>query len=94
MSCKSHKEDNKKQPEQKGQRPSPTQLISELDSNSDNKLSKNEAKGPLINDFSKIDANNDGFLTAKELENAPMPSPRGQGKRDQGNRPPKQENLN
>jgi len=64
-------------------RPTADQLIKQMDSNGDNKLSKNEIKGPLINIFSEIDINNDNFITKEELQNAPKP-PR--GKRQQTNR--------
>jgi len=39
-----------------------------MDANKDGKLSKNEVKGPIAEDFSKIDANQDGFITREELE--------------------------
>ncbi len=56
-----------------GQAPNVTDLLTQMDTNKDEKLSKPEAKGPLLNDFSKIDKNNDGFLTKEELESAPRP---------------------
>ena len=34
----------------------------------DGKLEKSEVRGPLQNDFERVDRNNDGFLTADELE--------------------------
>lgn len=57
----------------KGERKTADQLITEMDGNSDGKLSKSEVKGPLKNDFSSIDTNNDGFISKQELENAPKP---------------------
>ncbi|NRD19735.1 YHYH protein [Winogradskyella eckloniae] len=54
-------------------RPSVTELIKEMDANTDHKLSKSEVHGPLADDFSKIDTNDDGFLSQEELENAPKP---------------------
>ncbi len=45
-----------------------------MDANKDGKLSKEEAKGPLLNDFAKIDTNSDGFISTEELEKAPKPS--------------------
>ena len=78
ISCRSRQEQSKEQ-EPKGERPSLTQLISEMDSNKDGKLSKDEAKGPLAQEFSTIDTDKDGFLTETELEKAPRPEPRGQG---------------
>ena len=58
---------------QRGERPSASKLIAEMDVNSDGKLSKSEVKGPLLNDFSKVDVNQDGFITLEELQNAPKP---------------------
>ena len=49
------------------------QLLKEMDKNDDGKLSKKEVKGPLKKDFSKIDTDEDGFITEKELEDAPKP---------------------
>jgi Ca2+-binding EF-hand superfamily protein len=49
-----------------------------MDANGDGKLSKKEVKGPLQRDFAKVDTNEDGFITEKELENAPKPE-RGRG---------------
>ncbi|MBU2918200.1 EF-hand domain-containing protein [Psychrosphaera sp. F3M07] len=47
-------------------------LLSQLDSDNDGKLSKEEVmaskNSTLISNFSKIDANNDGSLSKKELE--------------------------
>jgi len=94
LSCKSTSdrgpESNSQRPEKKerheggkgerGQRPSASQIISEMDANSDGKLSESEVKGPIKNDFSKIDTDGDGFLTEEELENAPKPE-RGGGQR-------------
>ena len=79
ISCKSNQKQNDKQQEPDEQRPSATQMISELDSDNDQKISESEAQGPLANDFSKIDANNDGFLTEDELEKAPRPEQRNRG---------------
>lgn len=64
-----------------GQPPGIDQLLSEMDSDGDGKLSKSEAQGPIANDFNKIDQNSDGFITRSELENAPKPS------RESGNGP-------
>ena len=54
-------------------------LLSEMDTNKDNKLSKSEIKGPLKNDFSKADLNKDGFITKEEFDK--MPKPKGKGPR-------------
>lgn len=77
LSCKPN---NKKiQENNKEQRPSTTQILKELDSDMDGKLSNIEVRGPLAEDFLKIDTNNDGFLSEKELENAPKPQKNEQG---------------
>ncbi len=55
-----------------------------MDANNDGKLSESEVKGPLKKDFSKIDTNDDGFLTVEELEKAPKPERQGGG---QGRQP-------
>lgn len=44
-----------------------------MDANKDNKLSKEEIKGPLKDDFAKVDTNKDGFITKEELKKAPKP---------------------
>lgn len=56
--------------------PSVKQIIKDLDTNEDGKISLKEAKGPLKKDFKKIDTNEDGFLSKKELKNAPKPEKR------------------
>ncbi|MEO9569826.1 MAG: YHYH protein [Polaribacter sp.] len=43
-------------------------LLERMDVNKDKKLSKSEVRGPLVNDFSKIDSNNDGFISIEELK--------------------------
>jgi len=45
-----------------------TQLIEIMDRDNDEKISKEEAKGPLKEKFSEADINNDGFLSKSELE--------------------------
>ena len=64
----------------RGQKP-PTfkQLLKQMDTNEDGKLSKEEIKGPLKNDFEKVDLDEDGFITEKEFKKAPKP------KRDERN---------
>ncbi len=59
------------------QPPSTEELIKMMDSNKDGKLSVKEVKGPLKNDFSKIDTNKDGFITKAELDKAPKPENKG-----------------
>ncbi|MGB5418241.1 DUF1566 domain-containing protein [Algibacter sp.] len=80
-------EQHKQRPEGGRERPSITEMFTEMDSNDDGRLSKTEVKGPLQNDFSKIDTNNDGFIVEGELKNAPEPQGGDQG---QG-RPPRQD---
>ncbi len=52
------------------EKPSFQDLLNQMDSNKDSKLSASEAKGPLKQDFTKIDTNKDGFLSEVEIENA------------------------
>lgn len=47
--------------------PNPQSLIEEMDADHDNQISKAEAKGPLAEDFERIDANGDGLLTVAEI---------------------------
>lgn len=53
---------------QGGGRPSFEDLLQMMDINKDKKISKDEAKGPLSEQFGRIDANNDGFLSKDEFE--------------------------
>ncbi len=76
-SCNSKQE--KRQENDRNQGPSVSQLIKEMDANNDGKLSETEVKGPLANDFSSIDTNQDGFITVQELEKAPKPQREEQG---------------
>ena len=39
-----------------------------FDTNGDNKISESEAKGPLKENFSRVDANKDGYITLDELQ--------------------------
>jgi hypothetical protein len=50
--------------------------IFKMVANNDGKLSKPEVKGPLLEDFSTIDTDNDGFISRTELENVPKPKRR------------------
>lgn len=65
--------------ENAGQRPQggpPTfaKLLKDLDANEDGKLSQEEARGPLKDDFAKIDTNEDGYINETEFKSgAPKP---------------------
>jgi len=80
-SCKSSEAENKNGTSQRrqGGQPSVEQLLKEMDANSDGKLSESEVKGPLKSDFSKIDTDDDGYITEAEIENAPKPERQGGG---------------
>jgi Ca2+-binding EF-hand superfamily protein len=54
----------------------PKELIKTMDKNNDNKISKEEIRGPLAKDFDKVDINKDGFLTLEELNKMPRPPKR------------------
>ena len=41
--------------------------MNRMDSNQDQKISQNEAKGRLKDNFSQRDVNSDGFITVDEL---------------------------
>jgi len=38
-----------------------------MDTNVDGKIDRSEARGPLQDDFDRVDQNKDGFLTVDEL---------------------------
>jgi len=67
-------ENNQRQGPPNGKRPSAKQLIKMMDADEDGKISEDEAKGPLADMFAEVDANEDGFLTLKELRKMPKPS--------------------
>ncbi|MCH2224601.1 MAG: YHYH protein [Crocinitomicaceae bacterium] len=50
-----------------GEAPSPKIIMHQMDRDNDGRLSRSEVKGPLVNDFDRIDTNGDGFLTIQEL---------------------------
>ena len=56
--------------------PTYAQLLKEMDKNEDGKLAKSEIKGPLKDNFSKVDTDEDGFISKKEFEKAPKPKGR------------------
>lgn len=72
VSCNAQSQQEDKHPDVK-KRPTPAQIMKDMDTNNDDKISKKEAKGPILNDFKVIDANNDGFITLAELKKAPKP---------------------
>ncbi len=53
-----------------------SQMLTKMDQNKDGKLASSEVQGRLKENFAKIDANADGFITEEEFKNAPRP-PRG-----------------
>lgn len=59
------------------QRPSAEEIFKMMDANEDGKLSLKEVKGPLKNDFSKVDLDENGFITKEEFEKAPKPNRQG-----------------
>ena len=88
-SCKSQATDNQQQDRPtndrsaggrpSGGRPTTDEIFSMMDANKDSLIELSEAQGPIKNDFETIDADNDGFITKEELENAPKPDRQGQG---------------
>ena len=64
------------QGQDRGERREPptfAQLIKDMDANEDGKLSEDELKGPLKENFAKVDTDEDGFITEEEFEKAPKP---------------------
>ena len=60
--------------------PTFSELLKEMDKNEDGKLSKVELKGPLKENFSKVDLDEDGFITEEEFKKAPKPKRRERSK--------------
>lgn len=65
-----------------GTPPNFSDLLDQMDTNKDLKLSESEVQGRLKDQFSTADENGDGFITAEEFANMPAP---------QGGRPPRRE---
>ena len=61
------------QQQERRQPPSPDVIMEQMDTNKDGKLERVEIRGPLKEDFDRVDANRDGFITREELQNAPRP---------------------
>ncbi|MCL7762695.1 EF-hand domain-containing protein [Polaribacter sp. Z014] len=57
--------------------PTFAKLLKEMDANEDGKLAKDELKGLLKDNFSKVDTDEDGFISEKEFKNAPKPERKG-----------------
>jgi Ca2+-binding EF-hand superfamily protein len=57
----------------RGERPSFAKILKRMDANQDKMLSSAEVKGPLKEHFKKVDTDGNGFIDAKEFENAPNP---------------------
>lgn len=51
----------------------PAMAMERLDTDGDNKINHNEAKGPLKENFNMLDTNNDGYITLDELQNKSAP---------------------
>ncbi len=49
--------------------PTYAELVKELDANEDGKLEESELKGPLKDDFAKIDTDEDGYISEEEFDN-------------------------
>jgi hypothetical protein len=64
-----------------GERPSIKDMLNDMDQDKDGKLSKNEVKGPLKDDFLKIDTNSDGYISEEEFNKAPKPEGNQEGGR-------------
>lgn len=72
ISCKSQKETTSNKPArldngQNQQKPEGGDPFKTMDINGDGRLTKLEVKGPLLEDFDKLDINQDNYLTKEEL---------------------------
>ncbi len=80
MTKRSGQQSREKPNQRSGQPPSIDEMF-KMDINTDGLLAKTEVKGRLLRDFDIIDTDRDGFISRKELENAPKP--------ERGQRPPR-----
>ncbi len=64
------------QDRQRRKPPTFEQLLEKMDANEDGKLSEDEVKGPLKDNFAEIDTDENGFITEEEFDNAPKPKGR------------------
>ena len=51
-----------------GPKRNPEDIMKDLDANQDKSISEDEAKGPLKENFSKVDKNSDGLVSLDELK--------------------------
>jgi predicted outer membrane repeat protein len=51
----------------------PSMAMERLDTNGDNKISEEEAKGPLKENFKALDTNKDGYINLEEIQNRRTP---------------------
>lgn len=79
-------EQTKRQIDGERQKQDPEAMFTQMDINSDGKLSKEEVKGPLAEKFTEIDTDKDGFISKEEMKNAPRPERDGQRQGGQGRR--------
>lgn len=65
------KEELEKVPKPERSTPRGREMFKDLDTDKDGKIALSEAKGRLKDNFSKVDANSDGYVTKEELEKVP-----------------------
>ena len=73
VSCAAQSQDSRPPRGEQGKPPTFKKLLKEMDANKDGKLAKAEVKGPIKEDFAKIDKDKDGFITEAELKKAGPP---------------------
>ena len=49
--------------------PNVEQIMTRLDQNNDDKISKEEARGPIEQRFDEMDTDGDGFVSVEEIKN-------------------------